>query len=195
MTMTLCLQNLGVLKSGQTVTREEIVRLYDKHILAIPVTPLEGTVFEALKVAPIVIPLPPTVSVIDAALAQSIVDRTRPKLDELIERYAPGKVDKWGHPVVIPERIQDHLRKVFRAPTVGEADRIAARTVEIMLFHMMKLWSEKKVVGPPTPRNIESQAKSAESWAEKLDRDGKFERAEQQRVKAATIRGRLNEKP
>jgi hypothetical protein len=136
-------------------------------------------------------PVDPVLSVINTELAQSIIDETRRAFDELIETYSPGGLDKRGNKVEVPERVQDTLRKVYRASNKEAADVIRARARELMFYHLLQLWAQKKIYGPNTVRNIETRAKSAESWADRLEKEGKYEAAEVQRQKAIAIRATL----
>jgi len=131
---------------------------------------------------PIPIPEPVAKTIILPEEAKMIVEDTRRRLRIMVEYYNAGVE-------IIPERIQEYLRsRVFFASTTEEAKFHAARTIEKMLTHLMVLTKNKSIMGPNTAANIGEKIRKMESWATKLEKDGKVEELAKQRAKVAAMR-------
>jgi hypothetical protein len=127
-------------------------------------------------------------------LGSIIIEQARREFDDLIEKYAPGRVDARGRPYVIPERIQEYLRTLFYCRSEWEARNIASSACNKLYTSLMTAWASHKITGPNTVRNLEKRAKAAEAWAARLEKEGKLEEATKQREKAASIRAIATQK-
>jgi hypothetical protein len=145
----------------------------------------------AQRVAPPPPPEPVERTVVDAEVAKKLIAETRGKLKAMAEYYAVDEDEdevRTGEMALIPERIQEHLRKVFFAKDLAEAQVMCRRALEREHIHLMKLWGDGRISGPATADNIDSRAKKAESLAKWMDKQGKPEAAQKYRDRALLIR-------
>jgi hypothetical protein len=175
-------------KNRETLVRELTARgVAEQDIATAPHQDLEQKLAALAAANP---PPPPVVeqTVIDPETAKALVQRVREKFDEMVEYYAPGKVDKRGKPVEVPERIHDFLRTAFHARDLPAAQYIAKRSIDKLFMYVLSLWTDKVITGPNTVENIEGRAKDAESWAKRLTKEGRTDEAILQTERARLIR-------
>lgn len=112
-------------------------------------------------------------------IAKSLYASTEAKLKHMAAWY--------GFEDPIPDRITDHLVKLFYAEDLEQAGVIAKTTVSKMFMFMLSEWSKRNVPGPRTAENIEKQVRQCESWVKRFEKEGKAEQAAKQRARLAEI--------
>lgn len=175
-------------KNRSTLVRELKARgAAEQDLATVPHTELEQRLVQAVAAEP----PPPVVverTVVDPELAKGIIAEAREKFDEMVDYYAPGKVDARGRPFEIPERVHEHLRRAFMAPDSEAVRHIAKRAIDKLFLHLMYEWGQNHITGPRTAENIKRRAADADSWAERLEGEGRYEESDRQRARAVAIR-------
>lgn len=148
---------------------------------------------KATAEVPVVPPKPPEPvekSIIDPERARAIIEATRKRFGIMVDYYTSDEdAGLTGEESFIPERIQEFLRlKVFMAASVDEAHDFARKALDKLHSHLLLLWSNKRISGPNTARNLAQRVAKMEKWANRLEGLGKKEEAERQRARARDMR-------
>jgi hypothetical protein len=89
---------------------------------------------------------------------------------------------------VVPEMGAKWCNRIMDSTSREQAAKLVSKAKTMAHLDLISLWSSHKIRGPLNSMTSEARAKDAEETAKMLDKKGKHEQAESQRLRAKEIR-------